>query len=43
MVDKDEKDLVVCKNKKRVIYNLLKTGEGEDHEKLRGYAILHEN
>ena len=43
VVDKDEKDLVVCKNKKRVIYNLLKTGEGEDHEKLRGYAILHEN
>jgi UDP-sugar pyrophosphorylase len=43
VVDKDEKDLVVCKNKKRVIYSLLKSGEGEDHEKLRGYAILHEN
>ena len=43
VVDKDQKDLVVCKNKKRVIYNLLHTGEGKDHEKLRGYAILHEN
>ena len=43
VVDKDQKDLVVCKNKKRVVYSLLKTGEGKDHEKLRGYAILHEN
>ena len=43
IVDKDEKELVVCKNKKRVVYSLLKTGEGEDHEKLRGYAIMHEN
>ena len=42
MVDKDEKDLLVCKNKKRVVYTLLKVGEGEDHEKLRGYAIMHE-
>ena len=41
IVDKDEKDLVVCKNKKRVVYNLLKKGEGQDHEKLRGYAIFH--
>ena len=31
VVDKDQKDLVVCKNKKRVIYNLLHTGEGKDH------------
>ena len=43
IVDKDQKDLVVCKNKKRIVYSLLKTGEGKDHEKLRGYAILHEN
>ena len=43
VVDKDQKDLVVCKNKKRVIYSLLHTGEGKAHEKLRGYAILHEN
>ena len=42
VVDKDEKDLLVCKNKKRVVYTLLKVGEGEDHEKLRGYAIMHE-
>ena len=42
VVDKDEKDLLVCKNKKRVVYTLLKIGEGEDHEKLRGYAIMHE-
>ena len=40
VVDKDEKDLLVCKNKKRVVYTLLKVGEGEDHEKLRGYAIM---
>ena len=33
VVDKDEKDLLVCKNKKRVVYTLLKVGEGEDHEK----------
>ena len=43
IVDKDQKDLVVCKNKKRIIYNILKTGEGKDHEKLRGYAILNDN
>ena len=42
VVDKDEKDLLVCKNKKRVVYTLLKVGEGKDHEKLRGYAIMHE-
>ena len=42
VVDKDENDLLVCKNKKRVVYTLLKVGEGEDHEKLRGYAIMHE-
>ena len=43
IVDKNQKDLVVCKNKKRVVYSLLKIGEGKDYEKLRGYAILHEN
>ena len=43
IVDKDQKDLVVCKNKKRVVYSLLKSGEGKDHEKLRGYAIFHDN
>ena len=42
VADKDEKNLLVCKNKKRVVYTLLKVGEGEDHEKLRGYAIMHE-
>ena len=42
VADKDEKDLLVCKNKKRVVYTLLKVGEGKDHEKLRGYAIMHE-
>ena len=40
VMDKDEKDLVVCKNKKRIVYSLLKTGEGKDHEKLRGYSIM---
>ena len=43
VVDKSIKDLITCKNKKRVIYNLLTTGEGKDYEKLRGYRILNEN
>ena len=42
VVDKDEKDLLVCKNKKRIVYCLLKNGEGKEHEKLRGYAIVPE-
>ena len=41
-VDKDEKDLIICKNKKRFIYSLLKNDEGKDYEKLRGYSILNE-
>ena len=40
VVDKDNKDLIVCKNKKRITYSLLKKGQGQVHEKLRGYAIL---
>ena len=40
VVDKDNKDLIVCKNKKRITYILLKKGQGQVHEKLRGYAIL---
>ena len=43
VVDKDEKDLVVCKNQKRIIYSLLKKGEGKVYEKLRGYSILRPN
>ena len=43
IVDKNQKDLVMCKNKKRIVYSLLKIDEGKDYEKLRGYAILHEN
>ena len=43
VANKDEKELVICKNKKRDVYNLLKNGEGQAHEKLRGYAIFHEN
>ena len=36
VVDKDEKDFVVCHNKKKIIYRLLKKGEGKIYEKLRG-------
>ena len=43
IVDKDEKNLIICKNKKRVVYRLLKRNEGKDYEKLRGYTILKEN
>ena len=43
LVDKDEKNLIICKNKKRIIYTLLKRSEGKDYEKLRGYTILKEN
>jgi UDP-sugar pyrophosphorylase len=39
-VDKDEKELVVCKNQKKIIYSLLKNGEGKIYERLRGYKIL---
>ena len=39
IVDKDCKDLVVCKNKKRFVYNLLKKGEGKVYEQIRGYII----
>ena len=40
IIDKDEKDYVVCKNHKKIMYSLLKNGEGKIHEKLRGYSIL---
>ena len=40
VVDKDEKDFVICHNKKKIIYRLLKKGEGKIYEKLRGYSIL---
>ena len=39
-VDKNEKELVVCKNQKKIIYSLLKNGEGKIYERLRGYKIL---
>jgi len=42
VADKNEKDLIVCKNKKRIVYCLLKNGEGKEYEKLRGYAIVSE-
>ena len=43
IVDKDQRELVICKNKKRAIYCILKEGEGKDYEKIRGYTILYEN
>ena len=40
IVDKDENDFLICRNQKKIIYSLLKNGEGKIHEKLRGYRIL---
>ena len=40
IIDKNEKNFMVCKNHKKIIYSLLKNGEGKIHEKLRGYTIL---
>ena len=40
IVDKALKDLIICKNQKRVIYSLLQKGQGTVYEKLRGYIIL---
>jgi UDP-sugar pyrophosphorylase len=40
IVDKDLKEYTICKNKKNVMYRLLKEGEGKNYEKIRGYTIL---
>ena len=40
IVDKDLKEYTICKNKKNVMYRLLKEGEGKSYEKIRGYTIL---
>ena len=39
IIDKNEENFIVCKNKKNIMYRLLKEGEGKDYEKLRGYTI----
>ena len=39
-IDKDEKDLVKCHNKKRWEYYPLKADQGKIYEKIRGYGIL---
>ena len=39
-IDKDEKDLVISKNKKRWEYYALKPEQGKIYEKIRGYGIL---
>lgn len=39
-IDKDEKELVKCNNKKRWEYYALKPNEGKIYEKIRGYGIL---
>ena len=39
LVEKNEKNYIVCKNKKYIIYRKLKEGEGENYEKIRGYTI----
>ena len=43
IVDKDQKDFIECKNKNKIIYRLLKDGEGKIYEQLRGYTILSNN
>ena len=40
VVDQDQKDYIVCKNKKNIVYRLLKEGEGKKYEQIRGYTIL---
>ena len=39
-IDKDEKELVKCHNKKRYKYYALKNDQGTIYEKIRGYGIL---
>ena len=39
VIDKNEKEYIVCKNKQYKMYRSLKNGEGEDYEKIRGYTI----
>ena len=39
-IDKDEKELVKCDNKRRWEYYPLKENEGKNYEKIRGYGIL---
>ena len=39
-IDKDEKELVKCNNKKRWEYYPLKEDQGKIYEKIRGYGIL---
>ena len=43
IIDKNEKNFIFCKNQKKIIYSLLKKGEGKIHEQLRGYTILRQN
>ena len=39
-IEKDEKELVKCQNKKRYKYYALKNDQGTIYEKIRGYGIL---
>ena len=39
LVDKDQKDFIFCRNKKNIMYRLLKEGEGKNYETIRGYTI----
>jgi UDP-sugar pyrophosphorylase len=40
LIEQDQKDYIVCKNKKNIVYRLLKEGEGKNYEQIRGYTIL---
>lgn len=39
IIDKNEKNFIVIKNSKNIMYRLLKDNEGKIYEKLRGYCI----
>ena len=39
VVDKNEKEYIVCNNKQYKMYRKLKDGEGENYEQIRGYTI----
>ena len=39
IIDKDQKEYIICKNNKKIMFRALKEGEGKDYEKIRGYTI----
>ena len=39
IIDKDQKESIICKNKKNILCRPLEKGEEQDYEKIRGYTI----